>query len=489
MIGILSEKLKKISLQAYLGMGLIAIFSFLAVFKLAKDGLNADIIMNQIMAFDNVTLFYWGQNRLLNLIPILLAPVRLPLPNLFLVLFITSISFFCLIYALSFFSNKICGNDAKLLNTNFIFLINIAALVIFFKFFAWVEMTIWHIEYSLAALFMLLNIYAMYYGSKRYKLFTFILAFIATGLNPVIFMIISIIIFFICLDNLKITLRELSLLFIYFIFFIVWYYISKSYGSFDDYSSILPGMYLESMQRMLKNIIELYIRPGIITIALFLCACFYLFHDRFLKTKYNLDSRAKYIIIYSFIAAILISSFICCIRWFHLNEYMPRYMIFTIYIAVFANSIFFANIIAKYFNRKLIVFLSLPIICGILYFLYPPTFNLSKSTIYMECNGITMPGNNIYAGDYWLVWPAASRDLNRGFHSHTIAYRSISNKENIKAAMKQRLQENGKLEIFCLGKDQAVCKSQMNDYFDNYTVADIQKINDRNTRFTLTNLF
>jgi len=63
--------------------------------------LDADVILNSIMSLQKVTLFYWGQNRLLNLVPFILSPITNPGYNLAAHLVFFSFTFFLLLYVMA----------------------------------------------------------------------------------------------------------------------------------------------------------------------------------------------------------------------------------------------------------------------------------------------------------------------------------------------------------------------------------------------------
>jgi len=77
--------------------------SMLSVNYYVPEYLNADVILNSIMSLQNVTLFYWGQNRLINIIPFLLQIVNNPTINLATHLLLFSYVYFWLIWELSSF--------------------------------------------------------------------------------------------------------------------------------------------------------------------------------------------------------------------------------------------------------------------------------------------------------------------------------------------------------------------------------------------------
>ena len=75
------------SLVALVWLGLI---THVTVSGLAPAFLNADVILNSVMSLQNITPFYWGQNRLLNVVPLLAWPLRDPALNLLAILYLNT---------------------------------------------------------------------------------------------------------------------------------------------------------------------------------------------------------------------------------------------------------------------------------------------------------------------------------------------------------------------------------------------------------------
>lgn len=74
----------------------------MAVNRLAPGTLHGDTILQPLMSLQNTTLFFWGQNRLANLIPFLLSWITAPLPNLWAHLWLFAFSFFAFLAVLAF---------------------------------------------------------------------------------------------------------------------------------------------------------------------------------------------------------------------------------------------------------------------------------------------------------------------------------------------------------------------------------------------------
>ena len=64
----------------------LAIISLLTVVKYSPEYLNADILINSVMSLQNVTLYYWGQNRLISILPLVASLINNPLYNLIFIL-------------------------------------------------------------------------------------------------------------------------------------------------------------------------------------------------------------------------------------------------------------------------------------------------------------------------------------------------------------------------------------------------------------------
>ena len=74
----------------------------MAVNRYAPDTLNADTMLQPLMSLQHTTLFFWGQNRLVNLIPFLLSWITAPLANLWAHLWLYAFSFFAFLAVLAF---------------------------------------------------------------------------------------------------------------------------------------------------------------------------------------------------------------------------------------------------------------------------------------------------------------------------------------------------------------------------------------------------
>lgn len=458
----------------WIKVGAIVAPATLAAFKFAQAGLNADIILNQIMALYNPTLFYWGQNRLFNLVPFLLQFVTWPLLNLYFVLLGATLSFFSLVWILSSLAPVFLKNDYSLRIAATIYIFNVLACILLFKAAGWIEICLWHFEYSLA---LALGITAArYYYKKSISSIALacLLAILALGLNPSLVILLFCFVFFKCLCQGTITRWEVIIAISGSIIFAVWVWISLQYGSYGDYSHLIPGMFLTGMENFIINFFRLYARFGILAL---LCAAsmasgllLYYFHIGDMSLKI---SRLVYLSVAICLTMIIMASIIACIQWYHMNEFGPRYFIFLIYLAIFLFSLWVCFFLTNInFSHKFYSPITILIFFGEMLFFWPGSFNLARADIYSECSAIT-PGDHLYAGDYWHAWACVSRDMNSGFKSHAFAYRSISDRNNLYKTI-SRLENASSLEVLCLHADVKDCEKQINNYLQNYEVLEFK---------------
>src|SRR5680860_103570 len=87
--------------------------AILAVNRFSPPFLNADTLLYSIISLQNATLFYWGQNRLVNFLPWALSWITNPHANLAAHLFLFSFSFFALLCVLALVGTAILFPDAS----------------------------------------------------------------------------------------------------------------------------------------------------------------------------------------------------------------------------------------------------------------------------------------------------------------------------------------------------------------------------------------
>lgn len=462
----------------------IAIPAILAAFKYAYDGLNADIILNQLMSLRELTLFYWGQNRLLNVVPFALQGIPWPLANLFLVLLASTLSFFSLVWLIAFAAIKLSDNKIRFPRLFLLYTLQIAICLALFKFKAWVDLCLWHFEYSLAILLGVAGIAAVY--AKRYFLRAFGLGagFIALGINPVIILPLGCFLFFKCLYAKSVKRIDLVLAVSWTCFFLLWISISKQYGSYENYSSLSSALLPEGLEKMAINIISEYLRLWVlltiagVILAAGILACAFPARARALAGVLRKPNfrRAAYCTCAALFSCLAIAYLIATIPWYHLNQSAPRYTI-PIFYCILLIAALWQNMILDTLEpgRRATVSLAAAIFAISVFFYLPPSFNLAQAIPYRECDSAIPAAARIYAGDYWPIWACVSRDLNNGFESYALGYRSDPERPAIEAKLRQ-LEMDGDLEIICLKAEVKECERQAQDYLEGALVKSVENL-------------
>ncbi|MBD5417940.1 MAG: hypothetical protein HDR50_09895 [Desulfovibrio sp.] len=465
----------------------ILVPSILTAFKQAQF-IHSDIILFQIMSLHNPTLFYWGQNRLLNVIPFLLQFITSPKLNMFFVAFSCAASFFVLLWVISCVSQRIISGGSNKMITFIIYTFNFLICICLFVRGCWNETTLSHPEYSLALNFGILAVYFFYYFPHKYSIFALVCGFIAIGINPSVILLFAFFMFFKCLYMHKISRGDAFLSILMTIFFLVWLAISMQYGIVETYYDLDFSMILQGIKSFFTQFIMRYFFSYSLC---FIGILFFIFMIVVItSTKLTTAQRKKIIyislttLVSIFIYALIISS----VPHFHANLCASRYFIFVVFMIIFIMSINFTAYIAYFINipNKLFM-LFLFIFCCVLPFRFPNDFNIRHANVYKSCDEIIPSGTHVYAGDYWKIWSCMSRDLIDGYDSRSLGFRSISDKQNIQKKLRSS-SHSGVLDISCLNAEIEMCKSQIGDFYSKYNIKEIQQINPQHINLVIDDL-
>lgn len=441
----------------------VFIISALTVNKYAPEFLNADVILNSVMSLQKVTLYYWGQNRLLNVLPFIFTGISDPSVNLFMVLFFTSTCFYLLLYYFSRIAVKVLGivkSDEESLK---VFILISAFYVFIFNPFAIFEISLAHIEYSLPALllsFVSFNILQKLSSKNKFLLFIVStpLIFIATGLNPstlipLIFVAIGSIVF-----RKKIGFGELSLLTISGASFVIWNNLSKKYGDMQ-YNQFEIAILFNGLEKVLDGLFSVINLPALLILILFLSLIKII---NLLYFRNPLNSNLFYfctnsLVIFSISWFLVFSAS----RWVEMSLFVWRYFIFAIFAMLFMLSIHFLNFVEKLGNVKSWIFSGI-IITSVCMSLISPIILFGEYKIFQRVNSLSEPGSNLYAGDYWVVWPSVLRDMMQGHEAYGLTFRGDANKSSAGEYIRKRINQNGSVSVFCLNDKAENCINQVN---------------------------
>ena len=143
------------------GWGLLLLaLAALSVNRLAPAHLNADVLLQSVMSLQRVTLFYWGQNRLMNFLPLLLQGIRDPQLNLYALLGLAALAHHAWLLALAHGMRELAGAGQRV-SLLALFLLLTALSLGVLREYELFSLIVWHFEYSLPALLGLLAFHAL----------------------------------------------------------------------------------------------------------------------------------------------------------------------------------------------------------------------------------------------------------------------------------------------------------------------------------------
>lgn len=445
---------------------LILVPAVLCAFKYAGEGLNADIVLNQVMSAQKLTLFYWGQNRLLNIVPFGLSLIKFPLLNLFCLLLIATGSFFTLLYLGAILANKLTFSDSGFKNVPLLYLLTICLCIALFTSHAWVSIALWHFEYTLSLIFLLAGSWP-YYVRRSSFIWFFPCAFLALGINPALLVIAISVIGLKILARRRYNKQDLVFCGWVFLCFVFWRLAGGAQGSYSDYSTILLVNIQRGLQNLLTGLFSDTLRPGSMAMIVLGCLMAGLLCNHKDPISKNGNRGARHAVSICIIVLIAYSIFVASNRWVEMNEFAPRYLIPALFMGFFATQCVFARFLLL-LNQRLTTAVFSLLLLPVCLFFWPSSFNLLNARIYRDCEQVVKPGEHFYAGDYWKSWACVSRDLNHGFFSQGLAYRSSSNHENAKLALEQKLATGSLLEVYCLGGEVEECKRDLAEHFPEF---------------------
>ena len=433
------------------------------------DKLNADVIVHSIISTQNVTMFYWGQNRLLSLLPLLFSPVTNPASNLLLIIFTSTFVFFILLFLLSMFAGQLVGQRKQHIG---IALFSIGLLFLIVDKEAIVALAFVNFEYAVAGLVLLLGHFLVWNSGKALirDLSGFGLITIAMFVNPA-FLLVS---FLLAVLNLvQASLRASAKPFIYaLIGFLSWAIISLINPALtSSYFSVSfgPGNILLAFQSLLNILNPLWI---VVSITLILIALIFGFpvgnNSHVLGSNQSPNFLQKPILFLSTVLLIFSMAWLVLfgsISWVQMNDFHFRYFL-SIVLAFFIGISLWGHLLLSKMRLPAGVF---GIVLMAIYLLPVEEANLRvrEAPVFAKVDSaFPTPEDPVFhAGDYWLAWPAVMRDRMDGVESYGLAYRGLANAENVKGESEDKLIEGRLLQIVCWGGQIELCGSQTNSFF------------------------
>lgn len=440
------------------------LISALTVIKVAPENLNADILINSVMSLQKLTLYYWGQNRLLNVLPLSVSFIRNPSLNLAAILILSSISFYGLLYFISRAAAMLVGSNREKEVAFKVFVIISSTFILIFTPHAISEITIGHIEYSFPSFLLVISVLILFPKQDRIRswrswFISLSAIVLAIGMNPSTLIPAFFITLVAVYYKKKLQLTEIIFLITSGLAFILWDFISKRYGSLP-YNEFKLEIFFSGFKRIVENIL------GAINLPILLGFIFLNSIGRvgFLARKNNDSLDSQSLVSYITNATIVFSIgwffLFAGSRWVEMNAFSWRYFIYILFALIFLGAVYLTQLLNQLSTYKSLFILGFAVLVAVQFmFQSNMKMNFNNYKIFQRVDEMTDAGEHLYSGDYWIVWPSVLRDMMNGYESYGLAYRGGANKKVVKAYFLKRIKENGHASIYCLNDTVQNCIS------------------------------
>lgn len=449
-----------------LALAWLLLISLLTVINIAPKYLNADTLMHSVMSLQNVTLYYWGQNRLLNVLPAAASLIKSPSINLAAILILSSLFFFAFLYVLSRAASKLIGPKIESLLALNVFIIISTIFVLIFTPHAVSEIAIGHIEYSVPALLFIvacIKIFSMQIrGEWKNLIVPTASIFLAIGINPATVIPAFFVSIASATYNKKAGLGEIALLLASGISFFLWNFISKQHGEISynvfEIAILNDGLY-KAVVGMLSAV-DLTIILSAIAIFYTARICCVVFNTTENIEPIPIIRYINYFVILFSIGWLLLFS---SSKWVEMNGFAWRYFIYIFFSFAFIFAIYIAKYL-KRLNSKKTIFLTFLVALSFItqMFLNMNSFHFKDYKVFQRVNSLTQPGGGLYSGDYWVVWPSVLRDMMSGYEAYGLTYRGESNNKAARDFVLREINKHGRAKVHCLNDIIQNCISQIN---------------------------
>jgi hypothetical protein len=478
-----------------LGLSVTAFaLSLVTAHGIQRQFLNADHIMYSIMSLDQVTLFYWGQNRFLSVIPFLASTISDPYLNLLTVTALSALShLLCLtlLYATakqlllrrSVSLRELAPGTLLLWGLTFV-LLEPAALYTMLQ----------HHEYSLA-ISMLLAAWLLVMRASSAKstlatvlepVFAGLLMLLALGVNP------SLVVLGFALVLLKVILRggwrhERFVLVLWLAglttAFSFWYLIMNRQEDEQRYFSIRWNEITQGFELGISSFINQF-EPIVVLVLLVTMTWLAIITAR----KSQVHVRPQVLAAAAFVAVFAVVWVLgfSTIEWIFENDHHPRYFLPATYLVLLVTALALGRLVQMRMKVHPAMFSLLGLLLiGSLVFKAPLSNNLLTAPVFEALPKVDSRAL-ILAGDYWDVWPQYFLLKTEGEVPVSLAYRSKAIAEYFRVELKQMLADTQPATAWCISSSSSRCERQLRSYLGNAIASDFIPINSKLQQFSIT---
>lgn len=451
-------------------VGLAVVLSLLGLNWSVPSQLDSDTILQSLMSTQKLTLFYWGQDRFLNLVPFLLSPISDVQTNFLAVLILNGIAFFLLLELLADITANIAfpqhrGQARLLMLTSLVF----SSVILLGKpglyNFAYAAQ-----PYGLSCL-LSLTAWRLILRAGRPGMAVWILAgmalFVAAGLNPAVLLISLGVL--VAARFRQPGFRPLTVLILAGLSFVFWGMISRGeaaesaalYSAFDFRDAL--GSLESTLRRYQLETGQLGLVCGALLAAWALGLL-----PAFALPRGTPRLSARILAIFGLLWWVVFANN----AWVRANEGMFRYFFPSIMIIVVFVSLRLVQFAGLRGGRYLNAASPIAVVV-VLLMLLRPTVPVGGYDIFSQTGGARQYAAErqvrLVAGSYWLAWPTVLAVNARTYRQngasapgvYGVAVRGSVNRAAIDATLLEDYRRGLKSRALCVGESVEECRQQL----------------------------
>lgn len=448
------------SLANALAASWLLVVSALPVIAYAPDFIGADTVLGSIMSLQNVTLYFWGQNRLLNVLPFAVSWITAPQSNLLALLYLASLASFSLLLLLALFARRAVAGRSDLvlpvfaaLSATYLLVASPGGIYL---------MSIAHSEYALALLLAGAGVYVMWFvaiGTPARLALAAPPVLLAIGLNPATAIPLGLALAAASLYRRRISGPDAILFVIVVAGFVGWSAVSRLHDG-DSYGAFSMDDMVGKLARATGSIAEMARPSAVAALALALFAA--LAVRRWQRRRGpGLDPTPAAV---PAVAALCLFGAVWLLlfstsRWVEMNAFASRYFIPVVFALLAVAAIGWAALLRDVAPR-IRAAIVLPLVAAAILVTAMPIRPIADFGIFRTVASLPRAPSGLYAGDYWRAWPVVFRDLMDGRVAYGLTVRGEGNQKAVRRHVRAELAAHGTFTVLCIGDPVEACTAQ-----------------------------
>ncbi len=430
------------------GWGLLLLaLAALSVNRLAPAHLNADVLLQSVMSLQRVTLFYWGQNRLMNFLPLLVQGIADPQRNLYALLGLAALAHHAWLLALAHGMRELAGAGQRV-SLLALFLLLTALSLGVLREYELFSLIVWHFEYSLPALLGLLAFHAL--RAPALSLWRVLLAglllTVALGLNAAVGLPAMVLGGGYGLYQRRLPAFLCGYLGLVVLLMLASLLVSRWRG--PSYAGFELGLLGRGLGEVLGNLAAMFqpAAAGVLLVAFALGGLAWQWRGaQVLKVSAGERLALPLLVLFALGWLVLFAGN----TWVAANAFHPRYFTWLLYTGLAVLALLWVHALAglQGLAQRVIAVLA-GLFCA--YCLHAPAIALANYPLLQRLDQPALQGHGLYAGEYWQVWPLVWQELAQGRPALGLAYRGEGNLFAVRAYAAGFWDAGRPLSLFCL---------------------------------------